>query len=311
MSGFVVSAFYKFVNLEELPHLRQKLLKAGNEQHMIGSILLASEGINGTIAGKAPQLGAFMEKLRALPLLGDLEEKRSHSREAPFLRFKVRLKREIVSIGIPGADPRLRVGTYVDPTRWKALVEDPETLLIDTRNSYEVSMGRFKGAVDPHTRSFREFPEWARQHLPKDRDRKIAMYCTGGIRCEKATSLLKGMGYHNVYHLKGGILNYLEKVPAAESLWEGSCFVFDQRVGLEHGLREDDSVLCHGCRNPVTPEEQRDLRYEPGVSCPHCAGSVSEARKARLRERQFQVELALKRGKRHLGRNPAAGKDAP
>jgi len=311
MGGFAVSAFYRFVDLEELPGLRTKLLQTGSRHGIIGSILLAPEGINGTVAGIPGRLDTFLSFLRDIPEFKDLEEKRSWAEDAPFLRFKVRLKREIVTMGIPGVDPRSQVGTYVNPTEWKSLIEDPGTLLIDTRNSYEVAQGRFKGAVDPETESFRQFPDWAERHLPEDRDQKIALYCTGGIRCEKATSLLKGMGYRKVFHLKGGILKYLEEVPARDSLWEGSCFVFDQRVGLGHGLREDNSVLCHGCRNPVSPIGQQDPRFEPGVTCPQCADSVSEAKKARLRERQFQVELALKRGHRHIGRRPEPGEAAP
>jgi UPF0176 protein len=242
-----------------------------------------------------------MACLRSLGPFHDLEEKRSTASEAPFLRFKVRLKKEIVTMGVPEVDPRKEVGTYVDPDEWNRLLEDPETILIDTRNDYEVAIGKFEGAIDPHTPSFRDFPEWARTHLEKRPDQKIAMYCTGGIRCEKATSLLKHLGYDHVYHLKGGILKYLETMPEQESKWEGSCFVFDQRVGLGHGLQESDYDLCHGCRHPLTPEDKADPRFEEGVSCPKCADSLDEDKKARLRERQKQVHLARRRGEAHIG----------
>ncbi len=301
MAMYEVSAFYKFTELTGLPGIRQVLEKAGRRHGIIGTILLAPEGINSTIAAEAGRLDPFMRELRSLEPFRELEEKRSGAAEAPFHRFKVRIKKEIVTLGVPGADPRKAVGTYVEPENWRQLIEDPETLLVDTRNDYEVGMGRFKGAIDPHTASFREFPQWAQEHLAGDKNRKIAMYCTGGIRCEKATSLLKQMGYGNVYHLKGGILKYLETVPPEESVWEGSCFVFDQRVGLQHGLDESDHTLCHGCRRPLSSEDLEDPRYEPGVSCPHCADGLAPDKKERLRERQRQVQLARQRGESHIG----------
>ena len=301
MTQYAVTAYYKFVDLEDLPCLKSLLEDKGSELGIIGTILLAGEGINSTIAGLPDKLEAFMAFLRSLPPFHDLEEKRSVSDGPPFYRFKVRLKKEIVTIGVPGADPRKAVGTYVDPDDWNTLIRDPETILIDTRNDYEVAMGKFQGAIDPETPSFRDFPKWAEEHLAKKPDQKIAMYCTGGIRCEKATSLLKQMGYRNVYHLKGGILKYLETIPPEQSTWEGSCFVFDQRVGLEHGLDPSDFTLCHGCRRPLSPEDRADPRYEPGVMCPHCADSLSEEKKGRLRERQKQVQLAHQRGQQHIG----------
>ncbi|MEX0330574.1 MAG: rhodanese-related sulfurtransferase [Puniceicoccaceae bacterium] len=298
---YAVTAFYKFVDLDELPDLKAKLTGKGEELNIMGTILLAPEGINSTIAAEPQQLDAFMAFLRSLEPFGDLEEKRSEASAAPFLRFKVRLKKEIVTIGIPEVDPRREVGTYVDAGDWNTLIADPDTILIDTRNDYEVAIGKFAGAVDPMTPSFRDFPEWARTHLEKKPDQKIAMYCTGGIRCEKATSLLKHMGYDHVYHLKGGILKYLETIPEEESKWEGSCFVFDQRVGLEHGLAESPYDLCHGCRYPLTPGDREDPRFEEGVSCPHCADTLDADKKARLRERQKQVQLARSRGEVHIG----------
>jgi UPF0176 protein len=303
-----VTTFYKFVHLEDLPDLKTHLEKRGGELGVIGTILLASEGINSTIAAPLENLDTFMEELRSMDPFTDLTEKRSQAKAAPFLRYKVRLKKEIVTMGIPEVDPLKEVGTYVEAKEWNDLIEDPETILIDTRNDYEVAIGKFKGAIDPKTPTFRDFPEWARTHLEKKPDQKIAMYCTGGIRCEKATSLLKHMGYDHVYHLKGGILKYLETVPADESTWEGSCFVFDQRVGLEHGLEKSAYDLCHGCRNPITQHDRDDPRFEEGVSCPHCADTLSEEKKARLRERQKQIELARKRGQCHIGSK--AGKES-
>ena len=298
---YAVAAFYKFVGLEDLPALQAKLLARGGELDVIGTILLAPEGINSTIAAEPEKLDAFMAWLRSMKPFADLEEKRSTAAEVPFLRFKVRLKKEIVTMGVPEIDPRKEVGTYVEPEEWNRLLADPETILVDTRNDYEVAIGKFAGAIDPMTPSFRDFPEWARTHLQKKPDQKIAMYCTGGIRCEKATSLLKHLGYDNVYHLRGGILKYLETVPADQSKWEGSCFVFDQRVGLGHGLEESGYDLCHGCRHPLTPEEKADPRFEEGVSCPKCADALDEDKKARLRERQKQVQLARRRGEVHIG----------
>ena len=304
MPAFRVSAFYKFVDLEDPGAIKAILEARGRELGIVGSILLASEGINSTIAGAPDHLGRFMEVVRSLEPFSDLDEKQSGAEDLPFLRFKVRLKKEIVTLGVPGADPRKLVGTYVEPEDWNALIGDPDTILVDTRNDYEVAIGKFKGAIDPHTASFRDFPQWVRENLPGRPGQKIAMYCTGGIRCEKATSLLRQLGHSQVYHLKGGILKYLEQVPAEESAWEGSCFVFDQRVGLQHGLRESDYDLCHGCRYPLSIEDRADPRYEDGVACPHCADSLSEEKKARLRERQKQVQLARQRGDSHLGTQP-------
>jgi UPF0176 protein len=304
MKRYAVSAFYKFVDLEDLPDLKTLLEKEGNRLGILGTILLAQEGINGTIAGLPGKLAAFMAFIRAQEAFSDLEDKRSDSKGPPFYRFKVRLKKEIVTIGVPGADPRKTVGEYVDPKDWNDLIADPDTVLIDTRNDYEVEMGKFHGAIDPKTPSFRDFPKWAEENLTKKPGQKIAMYCTGGIRCEKATSLIKQMGYEKVYHLKGGILKYLETVPPEQSAWEGSCFVFDQRVGLEHGLQASDYTLCHGCRYPLSEEDRKSPLYEPGVMCPHCADTLSEEKVARLRERQKQVRLAEKRGQQHIGSTP-------
>ncbi|MFO7725261.1 MAG: rhodanese-related sulfurtransferase [Oceanipulchritudo sp.] len=296
-----VSSFYRFVPLEDPSRLRELLLQAGETFSISGTILLAPEGINATIAASASELDAFMAVLRAQAPFEDLEEKRSHASEPPFMRFKVRLKKEIVTLGEPTVNPLKSVGEYIDPAHWNALLEDPRLFLIDARNEYEVRIGRFKGAVDPETASFRDFPAWARENLPDDRHQPIAMYCTGGIRCEKASSLVRQMGYEQVYHLKGGILKYLETIPPGQSLWQGSCFVFDGRVGLEHGLRESDYALCHGCRHPLSADDRLDPRYEAGVACPHCLDRLTEDRKARLRERHRQVLLARQEGRHHLG----------
>lgn len=303
-----VSSFYKFVPLEAPADLRESILEAGQACAVSGTLLLAPEGINATIAAEPSNLDAFIAFLRSREPFSDLEENRSSASELPFMRFKVRLKKEIVTIGDPAANPRTVVGEYVDPSDWNALIEDPRVLLIDARNDYEVRIGQFTGAVDPQTASFRDFPAWARDNLPPDTTQPIAMYCTGGIRCEKASSLIRQMGYEQVYHLRGGILNYLEKVPSDKSRWEGSCFVFDGRVGLGHELEESDYALCHGCRQPLSAEDRLDPRYEAGVACPHCADRLTEERGSRLRERHRQVLLARQEGRQHLG---SPGPDNP
>lgn len=307
MSGFEVAAFYKFVSLESPADYREAILESGRRHGALGTILLAEEGINGTIATPAGNLAAFMAELRSHAPFADLEDKQSSAAEPPFHRFKVRLKKEIVTMGMPGIDPNTLVGEYIDPEEWNRLISDPETVLIDTRNDYEVRVGKFRGAVNPETDSFREFPEWAQEHLPDDKGKPIAMYCTGGIRCEKATAYVRTLGYQNVYHLKGGILKYLETVPEDRSTWEGSCFVFDGRVGVEQSLAESDIELCHGCRQPLTPEERADPRYEEGVTCPNCVDKLTEEKKASLRERHKQVQLAKARGQKHIGAAPPSG----
>jgi UPF0176 protein len=237
-------------------------------------LLLAGEGINGTIAGSAAGIAAVLAHVRALPHCAGLDVKYSTAATMPFARMKVRLKREIVTMGVEGIDPLASVGTYVDPHDWNALISDPDTIVIDTRNDYEVEVGTFAGAIDPHTRTFREFPQWFRHErerlLGEGRQAKVAMFCTGGIRCEKSTAFLKGEGVEQVYHLKGGILNYLEKVPEQDSLWQGECFVFDERVSVGHGLAPGSHVLCGPCGRPVDAAGQQSPAYRPGVSCPAC-----------------------------------------
>lgn len=306
MPTYQVSAFYKFVALESPESLQHALQTQGTALGILGTILLAGEGINGTVAGPGDKLEQFLAFLRSIKPFNDLEDKQSTAAEPPFLRFKVRLKKEIVPLGEDGVDPANGVGTYVDPEDWNSLISDPETVLIDTRNHYETAIGTFTGAIDPKTQSFRDFSRWVRDTLADSKKKKVAMYCTGGIRCEKATAFLRKEGFEQVYHLKGGILKYLEKVPESASRWQGSCFVFDQRVGLKHGLKESGHSLCHGCRHPLAPEDLEHPDFEAGVACHRCAHDLDPEKRERLRERQRQVLLARERGEAHIGTQPAA-----
>ncbi len=301
-SGFLVAALYHFVSVPRFAELRAPLQSLCEEYGVRGTLLLAHEGINGTIAGPADGIRTVLAFLRRQPEFSGLEHKESWAGEMPFLRMKVRLKKEIVTMGVEDIDPNRSVGTYVAPEDWNALISDPDTILIDTRNDYETAIGMFRGAVDPNTKTFREFPDWVRQNTGLHNKPKIAMYCTGGIRCEKATAFMKEQGFEEVYHLKGGILKYLEEVPPQESLWEGACFVFDERVSVLHGLAEGEHELCRACRHPLTAGEIASPLYEPGVSCPHCHGARSEEDRLRFRQRQKQMDLARKRGERHLGK---------
>ncbi len=275
MTKFTVAALYKFTPFPEFESWQDKIRDHANSLEVCGSLLIAAEGINGTIA--APSDAAMQDMidyLQAIPAIGELEVKYSHATEKPFKRMKVRLKEEIVRMGVPGIDPNRTVGTYVEPEDWNALIADPETLVIDTRNGFEIDIGTFQGAVDPETKTFREFPKWADEHIgpPGARNAKrIAMFCTGGIRCEKATAYLKEQGHDEVYHLKGGILKYLETVPEEQSLWKGECFVFDERVSLKHGLELGEFVSCHACGRGVSPEGRKSPNYVVGVSCDELA----------------------------------------
>jgi UPF0176 protein len=301
MSAITVTALYKFVPLPDYREMQPRLLTECKRLELFGTLLLADEGINGTVAGSDDAIRALHRWLKADPRLAELEHKESFADENPFYRMKVRLKKEIVTMGVPGIDPRLSVGTYVDPADWNALISDPDTVLIDTRNDYEVAIGTFKGAVDPKTVNFREFPAWFRANKERFHNKpKIAMFCTGGIRCEKSTAFVKSEGFEAVYHLKGGILKYLENVPQAESLWQGECFVFDNRVSVGHGLKVGNYDLCHACRMPITYSDKRSAKYLKGVCCPHCHDTMSDDRKAAFAERQKQVELAAARGERHV-----------
>ncbi|CDX11355.1 conserved hypothetical protein [Mesorhizobium sp. ORS 3324] len=297
-----VAALYKFARLDGYEALRTPLAAFCCGRGIKGTLLLAHEGINGTVAGSEEAIAALIDHLQAIAGLAGLEVKYSSAAEMPFHRMKVRLKREIVTMGIENIDPATSAGTYVAPADWNALISDADTVVIDTRNAYEVSIGTFKGAVDPKTASFREFPAWVEQHKGDLEDRKLAMFCTGGIRCEKATAYVKSLGFSQVFHLKGGILKYLEEVPAEESLWQGECFVFDERVSVSHGLAEGDAELCRACRHPLTVEDRLSPRYTAGISCPHCFEARSDEDRARYAERHRQVELAQVRGgRRHIG----------
>ncbi len=286
---FTVAALYRFTPFEDPAALRAPLLERCLAHGVTGTLLLAREGINGTIAGTAEGIAAVLAHLRTLPGCAALEWKESHAEAQPFNRMKVRLKREIVTMGQPDVDPRGAVGRYVKPADWNALIAAPDVAVIDTRNDYEVEIGTFSGAIDPETRSFGEFPDWWNAHRDEFEGKKIAMFCTGGIRCEKATSWLIGQGVEEVFHLEGGILKYLEEVPEEESLWEGECFVFDKRVSVGHGLAEGPHILCYGCRRPLEPADRDHPAYEEGVSCHRCIDEHSEADRARFRERQRQI----------------------
>ncbi|MEO7690556.1 MAG: rhodanese-related sulfurtransferase [Sphingomonas sp.] len=300
-----VAALYRFARFAEPAALRAPLLEACETGGIKGTLLLAREGINGTIAGTPEGVERVLAHIRALSGCAGLEVKDSTAETMPFHRMKVRLKREIVTMGEPDIDPLQGVGHYVAPSDWNALIEQPETILIDTRNDYEVKIGSFAGAIDPHTHSFRDFPAWFRANrdtlLEGAAQPKIAMFCTGGIRCEKATAFLKAEGLDEVYHLEGGILKYLEEVPPEQSRWEGECFVFDERVAVTHGLGVGTHALCRGCRMPVSPEDRASPLYEEGVSCPACHATRDESQRAGYAERHRQALLASARGKNHIG----------
>ncbi|KAA9130797.1 rhodanese-related sulfurtransferase [Marinihelvus fidelis] len=297
----LVAAFYRFSHLDDYRERRERLQQSCQDLGLLGTILLAEEGINGTVAGPEKGVRRLLERLREDPRLADLQAKFSWAAEQPFYRMKVRLKKEIVSLGVPGIDPRSQAGDYVAPEDWNALISRDDVRVIDTRNDYEVHLGSFEGAEDPGTRSFRDFPAWARENLDPARDRNVAMFCTGGIRCEKSTALLKQMGFENVFHLDGGILNYLETVDPQDSLWRGDCFVFDNRVTVDHELRQGDLEVCPACRMPVTAEDRASPKFELHVSCPKCFDRLTPERRESLLERARQIELAAERGEKHLG----------
>ena len=298
---FIVAALYHFTRFPDPDALRPALRQICDAQGVRGSLLIAGEGINGTIAGPRAGIDAVLAHVRSLPGCETLEWKESTAERMPFGRMKVRLKKEIVTMGQPDVDPLARVGHYVEPAEWNALISAPDVAVIDTRNDYEVAIGTFEGAVDPQTASFRDFPKWWEENRDRFHNKRIAMFCTGGIRCEKSTNWLIGQGVDEVYHLKGGILKYLEEVPEDESLWRGECFVFDGRVSVGHGLKEGPHDLCHACRRPILPEDRARPEFEQGVSCHHCIEETTDADKARFRERQKQIALAAARGETHLG----------
>ncbi len=297
----VVAALYRFVTLDNFRELREPLLDFCRQHQVLGTLLLADEGINGTVAGSREGIDALIAYLRADPRMASLSWKESYHDEPPFLRMKVKLKREIVTMGVPGVDPNRVVGTYVQPTEWNQIVDDPDVVVIDTRNDYEVDIGSFKGALDPRTVNFRDFPEWVRTHLDPSKHTKVAMFCTGGIRCEKASSFMIQEGFDEVYHLEGGVLKYLEEVPAEDSRWEGECFVFDSRVAVNHSLEKGQYDQCFACRHPITEADKRSPKFEKGVSCPKCYDEQTPDQHARFKERQKQVELARQRGEKHVG----------
>ena len=304
---FLTIAFYQFVSLKNIEQLQVFILKFCQKNNIKGTILLATEGINGTISGKKNNIHEFLKFIKTDPFLDDsfknLEHKESWASKNPFYRMKVRLKKEIVALGVDGISPTKKVGEYVNPEDWNKLINDPNTIVIDTRNNYEVDIGSFKNALNPQTETFREFPSYVEKNLKDNKQKKVAMFCTGGIRCEKATSLMLEEGFEDVYHLKGGILKYLENIPQEQSLWEGECFVFDQRVAVTHGLNEGQYDQCYACRHPLSPSELISKKYDKGISCPYCFNKLSDKKQAGVIERQKQMVLAKARGEKHIGDN--------
>lgn len=298
--SYLVCALYRFVELDNYESLQKPLLDFLNKHDIKGTLLLAREGINGTVSGSREAIDALLAWFDRDPRLKGIDHKFSQDDEQPFYRAKVKLKKEIVTMGVEGIDPRRVVGTYVKPKDWNTLISSPDVVLVDTRNDYEVKIGTFEGAINPATSSFREFPAYVKQHLDPRQHKKVAMFCTGGIRCEKSTAYLKELGFDEVYHLEGGILKYLEEVPERESLWRGECFVFDNRVTVNHQLEKGSYDQCHACRMPITDADKQDARYSRGVSCPHCYGKKDEDQIRRLAEREKQVVLANQRGERHI-----------
>ena len=297
---FYIAALYRFTAFDDPAALKAPLEDVARANDVRGTLLLAHEGINGTIAAPREGLDAMLAYIRTLPGCAEIEVKESRSDDQPFARLKVRLKREIVTLGQPHVDPNKQVGTYVAPADWNELISAGDVVVIDTRNDYEVAIGTFDGAVDPQTRSFGEFPEWWDANKKDFEGKRVAMFCTGGIRCEKASSYLLGEGVEEVFHLQGGILKYLEDVPKSDSRWNGECFVFDQRVSVGHDLIPGDYTTCHACRRPLSAADKRRPEYELGVACHRCVDEHTDADRARFRERQHQIALAAKRGKRHF-----------
>ena len=301
----VVAALYRFAALPDFVALKDPLYQLMIEHEVRGTLLLAKEGINGTIAGSRQGIDRILDWLKSDPRFANLEAKESYVDTPPFYRTKVKLKKEIVTMGVEGIDPKDIVGTYVEPADWNALIADPEVLVLDTRNKYEVDIGSFENAINPETDSFRELPAYVEKHLDPVKHKKVAMFCTGGIRCEKSTAFLKQQGFSEVYHLKGGILKYLEEVPETESKWHGECFVFDNRVTVNHQLEKGQYDQCHACRRPITEDDKESPHYKKGVSCHHCYQSHSVQQRQRYQEREHQIELAKRRGEAHMGHSVA------
>jgi len=310
---FLTIAFYQFVSLENIEQLQAFILKFCQKNSIKGTILLAAEGINGTISGDEKKIQKFIEFITKDSFFKgyfkNLEYKESWASKNPFYRMKVRLKKEIVALGVDGISPTKKVGEYVNPEDWNKLINDPNTIVIDTRNNYEVDIGTFKNSINPETETFREFPSYVDENLNNNETKKVAMFCTGGIRCEKATSLMLEKGFKDVYHLKGGILKYLENIPKEKSLWEGECFVFDQRVAVTHGLDEGQYDQCYACRHPLSPDELKSEHYIKGISCPYCFNKLTEKKKASVIERQKQIMLSKSKGEYHIGDNQNFTKD--
>ena len=308
---YVVAALYQFVSVDDCAGWQARLRDICQSRHLMGTLLIAPEGLNGTVAGRYDDINSFVLWLQTKTPFAGLEIKYAVHDEAPFHRMKVKLKREIVTMGEPDIRPSEQAGEYVEPEDWNKLISDPDVLVVDTRNSYETAIGQFRGATDPQTTTFREFPAWAKALADKpeeDRPQKIAMYCTGGIRCEKSTALMKSIGFEHVYHLKGGILKYLEDTPPADSLWEGECFVFDSRVSVDHDLNQGSYQLCHACKMPLSEEDMTSPHFQAGVSCPHCHDVTTPAQRERFAERARQIELARDRGTEHIGAKPSRPK---
>ena len=301
INNIVVAALYKFTRFSDFEDYRQPILDRMLDNDVKGTLLIAAEGINGTISGSRQAIDSVLDYLRSIEAIGSFTFKESYTSEQPFYRTKVKLKKEIVTMGVEDIDPLQSVGRYVKPSDWNALISDPEVILIDTRNDYEVQIGTFQNAVNPKTETFREFPEYVAKELDPSKHKKVAMFCTGGIRCEKSTAYLRQQGFEEVYHLEGGILKYLEEVPASETMWQGDCFVFDNRVSVNHDLEKGDYEQCFACRMPITQQDMQSAAYSKGESCPHCIGKATDEQKARFREREYQMQLAQKRGEVHIG----------
>jgi len=306
MSKIVISALYHFVILEDFEKLRQPLLDLMLKNNIKGTLLLAREGINGTVAGSQASIDTLLSWLKSDSRLADVRQKVSYDDEMPFYRTRVKLKKEIVTMGVEGIDPTHVVGTYVKPEDWNALISDPDVTLIDTRNEYEVGIGTFKDALSPSTETFRQFPDFVKNNMDPTKHKKVAMFCTGGIRCEKSTAYLKEQGFDEVYHLQGGILKYLEKVPEKESLWQGECFVFDNRVSVTHSLEKGQYDQCHACRLPISEDDKKSDKYIQGVSCHHCYDLKTDEQRSRFMQREKQVQLAKSRGEEHIGSDVVA-----
>ena len=304
MSQIVIAALYKFVGLPDFRELRQPILDVCLANGIKGTLLVAHEGINGTVSGTREGIDTLLDYLRSDPRLVDIDQKESFEDEQPFYRMKVKLKKEIVTMGVEDIDPNETVGTYVEPKDWNELISDPDVVVVDTRNYYEYNIGTFDRALNPQTETFRDLPAYVAQNLDPQKHKKVAMFCTGGIRCEKSTAYLKKQGFDDVYHLKGGILKYLEQVPEEKSLWKGECFVFDNRVAVNHKLEKGQYDQCHGCRHPITDQDKASTKYLKGVACPRCYDQQTPDQRARFLERQKQMELAAARNEAHIGAAP-------